>query len=90
MLTWRGAFVFTLTFSACAGSGFPDIIDAGLRVAKLGTTSVTYDIGLFAQGEEEAAAVGRFVHVWVDRDTWRPSPLPPAIRGALTPLVAAA
>ena len=69
---------------------FPDIIDAGLRVAKLGTTSVTYDIGLFAQGEDEAAAVGRFVHVWVDRDTWRPSPLPPAIRGALTPLVAAA
>ena len=68
---------------------FPDIIDAGLRVARLGTTSVTYDVALFAQGEEEAAAVGRFVHVWVDRNTQRPTPVPAAIRQALTPLVAA-
>jgi len=68
---------------------FPDVIDAGLRVAKLGTTSVTYDVGLFARGEDDAAAVGRFVHVWVDRSTWRPAAVPAAIRGALTPLIAA-
>ncbi len=66
---------------------FPEIIDAGLRVAKLGNSSVAYDIGLFGQGEDEAAATGRFVHVWVDRLTRRPTPLPPTIRAALAPLV---
>ena len=66
---------------------FPDIIDAGLRVAKLGNSSVAYDIGLFRHGQDEAAATGRFVHVWVDRLTRRPTPLPPTIRAALEELV---
>jgi acyl-CoA thioester hydrolase len=66
---------------------FPETIDAGMRVAKLGTTSVTYEIGLFRQGEATPAASGRFVHVWVDRATQRPSPIPPRIREALAPLV---
>jgi acyl-CoA thioester hydrolase len=66
---------------------FPDIIDAGLRVAKLGNSSVAYDIGLFGRGQDEAAATGRFVHVWVDRLTRRPTPLPPTIRAALEELV---
>jgi len=66
---------------------FPEIIDAGLRVAKLGNSSVAYDIGLFSQGQDEAAATGRFVHVWVDRLTRRPTPLPPTIRAALEELV---
>jgi len=66
---------------------FPEIIDAGLRVAKLGNSSVAYDIGLFCQGQDEAAATGRFVHVWVDRLTPRPMPLPPTIRAALAQLV---
>lgn len=66
---------------------FPEIVDAGLRVARLGNSSVTYDIGLFGQGQDEAAATGRFVHVWVDRLTRRPTPLPPAIRAALAKLV---
>jgi len=65
---------------------FPDIIDAGLRVAKLGNSSVAYDIGLFRHGQDEAAATGRFVHVWVDRLTRRPTPLPPTIRAALEEL----
>jgi len=66
---------------------FPEIIDAGLRIAKLGTSSVTYEIGLFRHGDDEPAATGRFVHVWVDRATQRPVPVPPAIRAVLTPLV---
>ena len=69
---------------------FPDVVDAGMRVAKLGNTSVTYEIGLFRRGDDEPAATGRFVHVWVDRASRRPVPVPPAIRSALAPLVVAA
>ena len=67
---------------------FPEVIDAGLRVTKLGGSSVVYGIGLFRQGEDEAAATGRFVHVWVDRATQRPAGVPPRIRAALEPLLA--
>ena len=66
---------------------FPDTVDAGLRVVKIGTSSVRYEIGLFRQGDDEPAATGYFVHVWVDRVTARPVPVPPAIRAALEPLV---
>ena len=66
---------------------FPETIDAGLRVVKLGTSSVTYEIGIFRQDDDEPAATGRFVHVWVDRATKRPVPIPPRIRAALEPLV---
>jgi acyl-CoA thioester hydrolase len=48
---------------------------------------VRYEIGLFRQGDDEAAATGHFVHVWVDRDSQRPVPIPSAIRAALEPLV---
>ena len=67
---------------------FPEVIDAGLRVTKLGGSSVVYGIGLFRQGEDEPAATGRFVHVWVDRTTQRPAGVPPRIREALVPLLA--
>jgi acyl-CoA thioester hydrolase len=66
---------------------FPEVIDAGLRVSKLGNSSVTYEIGLFRQGDEEPAATGHFVHVWVDWATWRPTVLPPALRAVLQPLL---
>ena len=66
---------------------FPDVVDAGLRVIKLGNSSVTYEIGLFRHGDEEPAATGRFVHVWVDRASRRPTPVPPAVRAALSALV---
>lgn len=66
---------------------FPGSVDAGLRVARLGTSSVLYDVGLFAGGEEAAAATGHFVHVWVDRATRRPRPVPDAIRAALALLL---
>ena len=65
---------------------FPETIDAGMRVEKLGRSSVVYEIGLFRQGDDVAAAVGRFVHVWVERATQRPTPIPEAIRLALAPL----
>jgi acyl-CoA thioester hydrolase len=65
---------------------FPEVVDAGLRVERLGATSVTYAIGLFRAGDEAIAASGRFVHVWVDRATQRPTPVPAAIRAALAPL----
>jgi len=68
---------------------FPDVIDAGLRVAKLGKSSVKYEIALFRQGDDEPAATGHFVHVWVDRATQRPTPVPAAIRTALSPLLVA-
>ena len=62
---------------------FPERIDAGLRVTRIGTSSVVYEVGLFREADDEAAAVGRFVHVWVDRVTQRPQPVPAAIRAAL-------
>lgn len=62
---------------------FPETVEAGVRVARLGNSSVSYEIGLFRQGEDEPAAQGRFVHVYVDRDTRRPVPLPDAMRKAL-------
>ncbi len=62
---------------------FPEILDAGLRVAHLGKSSVRYEIALFRQGEAEPAAVGWFVHVFVDREANRPTPIPPRIRTCL-------
>ena len=52
---------------------FPAVVDLTLRVNKLGKSSVTYEIGVFEQGEEEAKAVGEFVHVFVDRESRKPS-----------------
>lgn len=66
---------------------FPDTVVAGLRVARLGTSSVRYEVGLFRNDGEVAAAQGHFVHVYVDRATRRPVPLPAALRQALEPLV---
>ncbi len=62
---------------------FPQIIEAGIRAAHIGTSSVRYEVGLFAADESEAAAEGFFVHVYVDRETRRPVPLPPPLRAAL-------
>lgn len=62
---------------------YPETIDGGLRIGKLGTSSVRYEIGLFAAGEDIARAEGHFVHVFVERATQRPTPLPAGIRAAL-------
>ena len=65
---------------------FPQLVDAGLRVAEVGRSSVRYEVGLFAEGEPLSAAAGHFVHVYVDRASRRPTELSPALRAALQPL----
>jgi acyl-CoA thioester hydrolase len=62
---------------------FPQAIDAGLRVARVGHSSVRYEIGLFAADAATASAQGHFIHVYVDRTSRTPAPLPPALRTAL-------
>jgi acyl-CoA thioester hydrolase len=62
---------------------FPDVITAGIRVSKLGTSSVRYEVGLFGGDNEAAAAEGFFVHVYVDRATRRPAPLHGRLRNTL-------
>ncbi len=62
---------------------FPQDVQAGIRVAHMGTSSVRYEVGLFASGKELCAAAGHFVHVYVDRETRRPAALPSALRTVL-------
>ncbi|MBD0413490.1 acyl-CoA thioesterase [Oryzicola mucosus] len=62
---------------------FPDVVHAGIRVAKVGSSSVRYEIGLFRNDEEMAAAEGFFIHVYVDRVSRRPKPLTDRLRGIL-------
>ena len=66
---------------------FPGLIDVGLRVGNLGTSSVRYQLAVFAQDADLAAAVGYFVHVFVDRNTQRPVAMPAKIRAALERLL---
>jgi acyl-CoA thioester hydrolase len=66
---------------------FPQTVWAGLRVAHLGKSSVRYEVGLFAEGEDLAAACGHFVHVYVDRQTRRPVTLPEALKTTLETLL---
>ncbi len=69
-----------------AEMAFPDTVDAGIRVARIGTSSVRYEVGLFRNDEATAAAEGFFVHVYVDRTTRRPMPVGDALRGFLETL----
>jgi acyl-CoA thioester hydrolase len=62
---------------------FPEPVDAGLRVGKLGRSSVRYEIGLYRPGEDDPAAIGWFVHVFVNREDRRPTPIPARIRDCL-------
>ena len=65
---------------------FPQQVEAGIRVAHIGSSSVRYEVGLFAKAEAQSAAAGHFVHVYVDRQTRLPAPLPAELRAALEPL----
>ncbi|MFN3549341.1 MAG: acyl-CoA thioesterase [Mesorhizobium sp.] len=67
---------------------FPDIVTAGIRVARLGSSSVRYEVGLFKNAEETAAAEGFFIHVYVDRQDRRPKALNAALRAALEGIAA--
>ncbi len=70
--------------------GFPDELEVGLALERLGTSSVTYRLGVFVTGAEEPAAVGRFVHVYVDPATRRPVPVPDDVRVAVRGLTSSA
>lgn len=59
---------------------FPDVIYAGLGLERVGTSSVVYAIALFRADDDQPCAIGRFAHVYVDRSTRRPVPVPAAIR----------
>jgi acyl-CoA thioester hydrolase len=65
---------------------FPQTVEAGLRVAHMGKSSVRYEVGLFAQGEPLTAARGHFIHVYVDRATRRPTLLPDKLKAVLEAL----
>ena len=62
---------------------FPDQVHVGLRVARLGNSSVRYEIGLYRNDEAAPAAVGHFVHVYVERKSNRPVPIPDEVRAVL-------
>lgn len=82
----RGATIGLVVETGCRffrPVSFPDTLQAGLRVDHLGTSSVRYAIGIFTEDEDEAAAQGHFVHVYVDRATRRPVPLPDDLRAVL-------
>jgi acyl-CoA thioester hydrolase len=70
-----------------ASISFPESIEAGIRVAHLGNSSVRYEVCLFRIGDEQAVAEGHFVHVYVDRKTRRPAPIPADVRAFLQSLV---
>ena len=66
---------------------FPSVVYAGLRVGRQGKTSVTYEVGLFRDDDDNACAQGHFVHVYVDRATSQPIPLPDSLKDAIAPLL---
>jgi acyl-CoA thioester hydrolase len=86
----EGSIVGLVVETGChyfAELGYPDPVTAGLRVAHVGRSSVVYEVALFASKSETAAAQGRFVHVYVDRENRRPVPeLPAVLKRALEPL----
>jgi acyl-CoA thioester hydrolase len=86
----EGEVVGFVVSSSCdyfASIAFPERIEVGLRVGKLGNSSVQYELAIFKQGEEQACAAGRFVHVFVDRASNRPVSIPPALREAMARLI---
>ncbi|MCQ4257992.1 acyl-CoA thioesterase [Stutzerimonas stutzeri] len=88
----EGEVVGFVVSSSCdyfASIAFPDALDVGMRVRKLGNSSVQYELAIFKQGEDEACAAGRFVHVFVDRASNRPTPIPEGLRTALQSLLVA-
>jgi acyl-CoA thioester hydrolase len=86
----KGAVIGFVVETMCrfhAPFTYPEDIDTGLRVAKLGTSSVRYELALFGVGEDIARADGHLIHVFVDRATQRPVPMPEQMRTALARLL---
>jgi len=87
----RGETVGFVVDSGCSyyqPLAFPDVVHAGIRVSKLGTSSVRYEIGLYRNDEALPAAFGHFVHVYVDRASNTPVPIPDTTRAVLAQLAA--
>lgn len=85
-----GSIVGYVVNSGCeyhAPVTYPEAIEAGVRVDRLGNSSVQYGIAIFREGEDNAAAHGHFVHVFVDREKDRSVPIPPNLRVALERLL---
>ena len=80
-------FVVSSSCDYFASIAFPECIEVALRVGKLGNSSVQYELAIFKHGEEQACAAGRFVHVFVDRDSNRPVSIPESLRAALARLL---
>lgn len=82
----QGAVIGVAIESMCqfrSALAFPEKIDGGLRTTHIGNTSVRYEIGLFKEDEDEVSAVAYFVHVFVDRVSRKPIPIPHELRAAL-------
>jgi acyl-CoA thioester hydrolase len=85
-----GSVVGFVVSSSCdyfASIAYPQVIEVGLRVGKLGNSSVQYELAVFKAGEDEACAAGRFVHVFVERQSNRPVTIPEVLRQALQRLL---
>lgn len=87
----QGAVIGLVVETGCkyyAPLEFPQKLEGGLRVAKIGNSSVRYELAIFKAGEEKPAAEGHFVHVYVNRETRRPVTLPEELRKALERIAA--
>jgi acyl-CoA thioester hydrolase len=88
----KGAIIGLVVETGChyfESLTYPETVTAAMRVAHVGNSSVRYEIALFGEGRDRAAAQGHFVHVYVDRGTRRPCPLPARWREALAAIAAA-
>ncbi|NWG72140.1 MAG: acyl-CoA thioesterase [Parvularculaceae bacterium] len=84
-----GAVIGLVVETGCryfAPLAFPEQLEGALRVAKIGNSSVRYELAIFRAGDDKPAAEGHFVHVYVDRETRRPTTLPDKFRAALEPV----
>ncbi len=70
--------------------GFPDQLEIGLRIDRLGARSITYGLAVFKEGDDKPSATGRFVHVYVDADSRRPVPVPEPVRSAAESITSSA
>jgi acyl-CoA thioester hydrolase len=88
-----GAVIGLMVSSQCEYFGplsYPQVIEIGLRTEHIGNSSVTYGVAAFSEGEEDARAAGSMTHVFVDRTTSKPTPVPAPFRRALQTIYRAA
>jgi acyl-CoA thioester hydrolase len=82
----RGDAIALCAASSCefaASASFPEPLEVGIGVERLGSTSITWTLGILRPGSDDPLATGRFVHVFVDGESRRPTPVPASIRAAV-------